>query len=201
MGPAFSPGAAPPRACAGVRGLLSLTSKRTSFAAFVNGYVVYTAVVDGTVLSLESFMISFAICRRRSASLQFHRSCAVVSSCRRRPSIIVLVPPGLRAPPSDGPLGSRVSFPMGCVQKVPLTCATPERIRNRCIAGMASSAHASHSARSLVSHSGVIAGGVPIERTPSSPRRRGRGEAGVRRTPLDANGVVEPHCACSNLYQ
>ena len=35
----------PPEACAGVRGLLlSSRSKRTSFATFVNGYVVYTAV-------------------------------------------------------------------------------------------------------------------------------------------------------------
>ena len=65
--------------------------------------------------------------------------------------MIVLVPPGLRAPPSDGPHGSRVSFPMGCVQNVRLTCATPERIRNRWLAGMASNAHAPHVVRSLVS--------------------------------------------------
>ena len=171
MGPTFPPGVEPPRACAGVRGLLSPTSKRTSFAAFVNGYVVYAAVVDGTVLSLESFMSSFAICRRRSASLQFHRSCAVALSWRRRPSIIVLVPPGLRAPPSDGPLGGWVSFPMGCVQNVRLTCATPERIRNRWLAGMASNAHAPHVVRSLVSQSGVIAGGaLSVPQATEAPR-------------------------------
>ena len=46
-------------------------SKRTVFATFVNGYV-WVDEEDGVVLSLDNFIISLAICRRRSASLQFH---------------------------------------------------------------------------------------------------------------------------------
>ena len=52
-----------------VRGLTG--SKRTVFATFVNGYV-WVDDEDGIVLSLDSFMISLAMCLRRSASLQFH---------------------------------------------------------------------------------------------------------------------------------
>ena len=99
----------------------------------------------------------------------------------------------------SGPHGRRVLFPIGCVQNVPLACATPERIRNRWIAGMASGAHVSHVLRSVVSQSGVIAGGVSS--VPQVTEASRAWWSRQRRSPRDANGVVEPHCARSNLDQ
>ena len=110
-------------------------SKRTVFATFVKGYV-WVDEEDGVVLSLDSFIISLAMCRRRSASLQFHWysvSSVGVECGIRSPSIMVLLPPGRNAPPREGPITNRVLSSMGCVQKVPLTWATPAVIMHETI--------------------------------------------------------------------
>ena len=56
---------------------------------------------------------------------------------------MVLLPPGRRAPPKEGPVVNRVSSSMGCVQKVPLTWVTPAVIIKRLSAGMTDSAQVS----------------------------------------------------------
>ena len=98
-------------------------------------------------MSLDSFMISLAMCLRRSASLQFHwyaDSSVDVECGSRSPSIMVLLPPGRSAPPKEGPVANRVLSSMGCVQKVPLTWATPAVIMKRLSIGMIDCAQVSH---------------------------------------------------------
>ena len=56
---------------------------------------------------------------------------------------MVLLPPGRNAPPREGPVASRVLSSMECVQKVPLTWATPAVIMKRLSAGMIVDAHVS----------------------------------------------------------
>ena len=59
---------------------------------------------------------------------------------------------------------------MGCVQKVPWVCATPDEMRNRLIAGMIAMAHSVHMVRSFSAQVRATGGGemdVPQSSAPS----------------------------------
>ena len=89
--------------------------------------------------------------------------------------------------------------PGGCVQNLPLTCVTPARVRNRWIVGMTPRVHVLYVLRPLVSQPGVTSGGglaVPQVTEASRTWRSRR-----RRISRGANGVADPHCECSSLYQ